>query len=135
MRCGLFIIVLASGLLTSSHVLVFTTLGLTLLVRLLELLDEGSLELGFFLAVSIAVIIEVVGLGLVGRVLGGGRLLRIPRTILANMDFHWRMGASSYHLIAKRVTRGFSASTFEEPRPRRKYPLICEGTQSRGKKR
>lgn len=76
---GLFFVLLACGFVTTGHLLVFTfTFGFTRLVGLFKFLDKGSLELGFFVTIGIAIVIQVIRLRLVGRVLGGRRLFRIP---------------------------------------------------------
>lgn len=84
---GVFFIILASGLLPTSHLLVFA-LGLTLalLIGVLKFLQKGSFKLSFLLTVGVAVIIQAISLGLVRWVLGGGGLLRIPEGSLANIQ-------------------------------------------------
>jgi hypothetical protein len=67
------VVVIASSDLATLHLLV-----ITLLVGFLELLDEGSLELGLLSTVGIAVIVQSVSLRLVRGVLCWGRLLGIP---------------------------------------------------------
>jgi hypothetical protein len=63
----------------------------------------------FFLfldAVLVSVCVEV-GLGLLRWELGRCRLVGIPVTISGVQE--WRISVFTYHLMAKRVTRGFSA--------------------------
>lgn len=114
---GVFLVLLASGLLATGHLLVFALgLSLALFVGVFELLDKGGFELGFLLAIGIAVIVQTVGLRLIRRILGGGGFLRIPRGPLANIEKYARLSPFSYHLMAKRVTRGFSARTLRRIR-------------------
>lgn len=75
----LILIFLASGGLSTLHLMVLANFRLALLVGLLELLDKSGLKFGFLSAVGVAVINQVIGLGLVRWVLSGGRLLGIPR--------------------------------------------------------
>jgi hypothetical protein len=75
----LVLIILASGGLSTLHLMVLANFGLALLVGILELLDKSGLKFGFLSAVGVAVINQVIGLGLVRWVLSGGRLLRVPR--------------------------------------------------------
>jgi hypothetical protein len=76
---GLVIILLASGRLSTLHLMVLASFGLALFVGILELLDESGLKFGFLSAVGVAVIVQIIGLGLVRWVLSGSRLLGIPR--------------------------------------------------------
>lgn len=73
------LIFLASGTFAALHILVFTLA----LVGIFELLDKSGLQLTFFSAVGVAIILQIVGLGLVRRVLGRSGLLGIPLSILA----------------------------------------------------
>lgn len=111
---GDIIVVLTGSVLATLHLLVLTLVGF------LELLDKGGLQLGLFRTVGVAIVLQAVGLRLVRGILCGCRLLGIPsRQTLVSFG----CGANSageikqtYHLIAKRVTRGFSARTLRRMR-------------------
>jgi hypothetical protein len=59
-------------------------LALSGLVRLFEFLEESSLEFTLLSTVGTAVVGLAIGLRLVRRVLSGGRILGIPRTMSIN---------------------------------------------------
>lgn len=71
-----FLVLLASRGIGAFHFMVITLGGL---VGFLELLEECSLELTLLSTVGSTVIVETIGLGLVRRVLCGGRVIRVPK--------------------------------------------------------
>jgi hypothetical protein len=70
-----FFLFLASRSFSAFHLVIIALSGL---VGILELLEKRSLKFTLLSTVGTAVIIEAIGLGLIRRVLGRGRVLRVP---------------------------------------------------------
>lgn len=88
-RDVLFFLFLDGGWLGAFHVVIFR-LGSRLLLGIGKFFDKSGFKFGLLSTISTAVVVQVVGFGLVGGVFGGGRFLRVPsRKELAMCETHF----------------------------------------------
>lgn len=94
-------LVWTSGVICTGHLLIFA-----LSLDLFFLLEFFAHLLG---AVGLLVVVGQVGVGLVGREFGRRALIRVPVILSAFNTFRQAAVDMTHHLMAKRVTLGFSA--------------------------